>query len=84
MNVIKIQNEVEKLVAELKRIAQDNNVNINVDTSRYEDFKGTVRIFEVSDEIEGSYELQTIYKAENDKTEFEFIKIIPAEKEKTA
>lgn len=44
-----IISEIEKLVAELKKVAKENEVSIYVDASPYENIIDTVRIFDAKD-----------------------------------
>ena len=44
-----IISEIEKLVAELKKVAKENEVSIYVDASPYESIIDTVRIFDAKD-----------------------------------
>lgn len=44
-----IISEIEKLVAELKKVAKENEVSIYVDASPYENIIDSVRIFDAKD-----------------------------------
>ena len=78
-----IISEIEKLVAELKKVAKENEVSIYVDASPYENIIDTVRIFDTK----GTISLSTsdvIYEKTNEEinTVFKYIKL--SKKEETA
>jgi hypothetical protein len=84
MNVFKIQNEIEKLVTELKKVAKENEVSIYVDASPYESIIDTVRIFDAKDIRSSLSTIDVIYEKTNEEinTVFKYIKL--PKKEETA
>jgi len=78
-----IISEIEKLVAELKKVAKENEVSIYVDASPYESIIDTVRIFDAKDTSSLST-IDVIHEETNEEinTVFKYIKL--SKKEETA
>lgn len=84
MDALKIHNEIEGLVKELKRIAKENKVSIRIYASPYVHSKDSA--FITHSEIKGDKDIEeTLYQEENEELNIVFTyQKLTFKKEKTA